>query len=279
MERRTAPELWREAVRSAPAGTNAYLEEGPDGWTPVSWDAASERIDALARGLLAHGVKHGDAVAVLAHTTVDWILLDWAIMSTGAVVVGLYPTSSPSECQYVLEHSEAVIAFAENDELTQKLVSIRGSLPALREVIPFERLGGFEAEGRAAKHLEPEPVSEDDLATLLYTSGTTGPPKGCMLTHKNLVTAATKVRSALQNETDVVLLFLPMAHSFARIVHQSASFHGSTLALCSDAARVPEALATTRPTILPAVPRVYEKIHASVLGQIERSSGLKRAIG
>jgi long-chain acyl-CoA synthetase len=279
MERRTAPELWREAVRDAPAGTNAYLEEGADGWTPVSWDEASARIDALARGLLAHGVKHGDAVAVLAHTTVDWILLDWAIMSIGAVVVGLYPTSSPSECQYVLEHSEAVLAFAENDELTHKLISVRGSLPALREVIPFDRLADFEAEGRAAKHLQPEPVEENDLATLIYTSGTTGPPKGCMLTHKNLVTAATKVRSTLEMPGDVVLLFLPMAHSFARLAHQAGSHHHATIAAVSDVARVPEALAKTQPAVLPAVPRVYEKIHANAVGEIERAGGLKRRIG
>ncbi|HVH52429.1 MAG TPA: AMP-dependent synthetase/ligase, partial [Gaiellaceae bacterium] len=97
--------------------------------------------------------------------------------------------------------------------------------------------------------------------------------------HKNLVTAAIRVQNTLQDETDSVLLFLPMAHSFARIVHQGAAFHNSTLALVSDATRVPEALARVKPTILPAVPRVYEKIHANVLGEIERSSGLKRAIG
>src|SRR3954464_14513659 len=101
--RSTAPELWREAVRTAPA-TPAYLEEGPEGWSPVSWDEASERIDAPPRGLPAHGGGKGDCVAVLSRTTVDWILLDWAIMSIGAVVVGLYPTSSAKECQYVLEH-------------------------------------------------------------------------------------------------------------------------------------------------------------------------------
>jgi long-chain acyl-CoA synthetase len=278
MERRTAPELWRDAVRSAPP-TPAYLEEGSEGWSPVSWDEATERIDALARGLLAHGVRHGDCVAVLSRTSVDWILLDWAIMSIGAVVVGLYPTNSAKECAYVLEHSEAVIAFTEDDEQTRKLVSVRGVLPALREVVPFDRLEKLEAEGRATKHLQAEPVEEDDLATLIYTSGTTGPPKGCMLTHKNLVTAATKVRSTLEMPGDVVLLFLPMAHSYARIAHQAASHHGATIAAVADVARVPEALATLHPAILPAVPRVYEKVHANALGEIERAGGMKTKIG
>jgi long-chain acyl-CoA synthetase len=278
MKQRTAPELWREAARNAPA-TPAYLEEGPDGWSPVSWDEATERIDSLARGLLAHGVRHGDCVAVISRTSVDWILLDWAIMSIGAVVVGLYPTSSAKECAYVLEHSEAVLAFAENDEQARKLVSVRGSLPALREIVPFDLLGKVEAEGRASKHLQPDPVAEDDLATLIYTSGTTGPPKGCMLTHTNLVTAATKVRDTLEQPGDIVLLFLPMAHSYARIAHQAASHHSATVATVADVARVPEALATVQPAILPAVPRVYEKIHANALGEIERAGGMHRRIG
>ncbi len=278
MERLTAPELWRDAIRDAPASP-AYLEEGPEGWRPVSWDEAAERIDSLAHGLLAHGVRHGDCVAVLSRTSVDWILLDWAIMSIGAVVVGLYPTSTATECAYVLEHAEAVLAFAEDDEQTRKLVSVRGSLPALREIMPFELLDKLEAEGRASRHLRPEPVEEDDLATLIYTSGTTGPPKGCMLTHRNLVTAATKVRETLEHPGDVVLLFLPMAHSYARLAHQAASNRGATVAAVADVARVPEALGAVHPAILPAVPRVYEKIHANTLGEIERATGLRRRIG
>ena len=142
-------------------------------------------------------MRHGDRVAVLSRTRLEWILLDWAVMSIGAVVVGLYPTSSAKECEYVLDHCEAVLAFTEDDEQTRKLVSVRGSLPTLREIIPFDWLEKLESDGRLAKHLQPEPVEEDDLATLIYTSGTTGPPKGCMLTHRNLVTAATRVAEAM----------------------------------------------------------------------------------
>jgi long-chain acyl-CoA synthetase len=278
MERRTAPELWRDALSKAPDAP-VYLEEGDEGWRPVPWNEAAERIEALGRGLLAHGVRHGDCVAVLSRTSVDWILLDWAIMSIGAVVVGLYPTSSAKECEYLLAHSEAVLAFTENEEQTHKLVSVRGALPALREIMPFDLLEKLEAEGRASRHLQPEPVEEEDLATLIYTSGTTGPPKGCMLNHRNLVTAATRVRETLEHPGDVVLLFLPMAHSYARLAHQAASHRGATVAAVADVGRVPEALAELRPAILPAVPRVYEKVHANALGEIERAGGLKRTIG
>ncbi|MGH2970706.1 MAG: AMP-dependent synthetase/ligase [Gaiellaceae bacterium] len=270
LETRTAPALWQYILEKRLASP-AYLEEQPDGWREVSWDEAGRRVDALSRALLARGVKRGDPVAVLARTRLEWILLDWAIMSIGAVVVGLYPTSSAAECEYILHHSEAVLVFVEDDEQQAKLASVfAGPVVRFDEIPDLERSAGGD---------RPEHVREEDLATLIYTSGTTGPPKGCMLSHQNLVNAVMRVRNELQNETDIVLLFLPMAHSFARIVHQGAAYHGSTLALVSDVARVPEALQRTRPTILPAVPRVYEKVHANIVGEIERSSGAKRAIG
>ncbi|MFZ0343091.1 MAG: long-chain fatty acid--CoA ligase [Gaiellaceae bacterium] len=278
MTTRTAPELWRDALGNAP-DQPAYLEEQEDGWRPVPWSEAAEHVEALALGLLARGVRHGDRVAVLARTRLEWILLDWAVMSIGAVVVGLYPTSSAKECEYILGHCEAVLAFTEDEEQTRKLVSIRGSLPQLREIIPFDRLDKLESEGRLARHLQPEPVAEDDLATLIYTSGTTGPPKGCMLTHRNLVTAAKRVVEGMNEPGDICLLFLPLAHSYGRLAHQAATDRGTTVALVADVARVPEALATVQPTVLPAVPRVYEKIHANALGEIERAGGLRRRIG
>ena len=272
---RTAPALWRDTVGRKLA-TPAYLEEQPEGWRKVSWEEAARRVDALERAMLTHGVRRGNPVAVLARTRLEWILHDWAIMSIGAVVVGLYPSNTASECAYILGHSEAVLAFVEDDAQRAKLDSIRDGLPALREIVGFDDLAEFE---RTAGTDEPGPVGEDDVATLIYTSGTTGPPKGCMLTHKNLVTAALGVNDDLEDETDTALLFLPLAHSFARIVHHSAAWLGSTVALVADVARVQEALIRTRPTILPAVPRVYEKIHANALGEIERSSSVKRAIG
>jgi long-chain acyl-CoA synthetase len=270
LETRTAPALWSHTLAQLRA-TPAYLEELPDGWREVSWDEAGRRVDALAGALLARGVRKGDAVAVLARTRLEWILLDWAIMSIGAVVVGLYPTNTAGECGYILSHSETVLAFAEDDGQRTKLASVFGG-----PIVTFDQLAELE---RSAGDDVLEPVGEDDLATLIYTSGTTGPPKGCMLTHKNLVAAAIGVRGQLEDQTDTVLLFLPMAHSFARIAHQSAALHGSTVALVADVTRVPEALQRTKPTILPAVPRVYEKIHANVVGEIERSSPVKRAIG
>jgi long-chain acyl-CoA synthetase len=268
----TAPALWRYAVEQATTAP-AYLEELGDGWREVTWQEADERIDALGKALLARGIGKGDPVAVLARTRLEWLLLDWAIMSIGAVVVGLYPSNTAGECGYILGHSGSVLAFVEDDEQQQKLASVYEG-----PIVRFTDLPAFEAEGRANDGAAAEPVGEDDLATLIYTSGTTGPPKGCMLTHRNLVNAATRATSSTGRD-DVVLLFLPMAHSFARIAHQGSAFNGATVALVADVARVPEALQRTRPTFLPAVPRVYEKIHANTLGEIERATGVKRALG
>ena len=268
----TIPSLWQDVLDKG-LTTPAYLEEQEDGWREVSWTEAAQRVEALGRALRARGIGHGDAVAVVARTRLEWLLLDWAIMSIGAVVVGLYPSNTASECRYILEHCDAALVFVENDEQHDKVASVFSG-----RIVRFAEIAQFEDEGRAYDGPPASPVSEDDVATLIYTSGTTGPPKGVILTHRNLVTAASRATSAT-DEDDIVLLFLPMAHSFARIAHQGSAFNGATVALVSDVARVPEALQRTRPTFLPAVPRVYEKIHANTLGEIERAGGVKRALG
>jgi long-chain acyl-CoA synthetase len=282
---RTAPVLWRYVLeRHWPAP--AYLEEEADGWREVSWGEAARRVEGLALALLARGVQRGDVVAVLARTRLEWILLDWSIMNIGAVVVGIYPTNTAPESAYILSHSEAVIAFAEDGAQRDKLLSVQAELPRLREVLSFAELPELEAEGRAHAEANPDAldaaareIGEDDLGTLIYTSGTTGPPKGCMLTHKNLVTAAIRVRTNRPDGGDTVLLFLPLAHTFGRLAHQAAAYYGSTVALVSEATRVAEALGAVKPTILPAVPRIYEKIHAGVLDRIENEGGAKRKLG
>ncbi len=268
------------------ATTPAYLEELPGGWREVSWQEAAERVDALSHGLLARGIGRGDAVAVIARTRLEWVLLDWAVTRIGAVVVGIYPTSTAKECAYILGHSESVLAFAEDDAQRAKLASVQDETPALREILRFDQLPALEDEGRAHAVEHPDAlgaaereVHEDDLGTLIYTSGTTGPPKACMLTHKNLVTAAVRVESNIHGDGDVILLFLPLAHTFGRLAHQAAAYHGATLAFCAEATRVGEAMGAVHPTVLPAVPRIYEKIHTGVLEQIESAGGAKRALG
>jgi long-chain acyl-CoA synthetase len=273
---RTTVAVWRAALaqgRTSPA----YLAETAEGWRPVSWDAAGRRVDELAHGLLARGVRRGDAVGILARTSLEWVLLDWALMSIGAVVVGLYPTSSAKEVAYILDHSEAVLVVVEDEEQRAKVEG--------RNVLSFAELDALAAEGRAAAAEDPgaverarDEVAEDDLATLIYTSGTTGPPKGCMLTHRNCAVAATRVDTQLTQPDDVLLLFLPLAHSFGRIVNHSHPFHGYTLALLADPVGAVRAIPEVRPTALPAVPRVFEKIRAGIEAGFAETTGVKRAL-
>src|SRR5690348_14827849 len=218
--RRTGPALWRYALERRRA-TPAFLAEGPDGWRPVTWDEAAERVDAVARGLLSRGVGPGDKVAILSRTNLEWALLDWAILSIGAVVVGVYPTTAAIEVGYILGHAEAIVAIVEDDEQLAKVEQVRGELPLLADVLRLDEIPALEAEGRANADVVFPEVDEGDLATLIYTSGTTGPPKGVMLTHRNLVTAATRSERPVFSEGDVVLLFLPLAHCYGRLISEA----------------------------------------------------------
>ena len=232
------------AERFATRRRPAYLEEGPDGWRPVSWDEAAERVDALARGLLARGVGNGDAVAVISRLAgrVDPARLGDHVDRrrrrrplSDELGGGVRVHPRPLRSRARLRRGRRAGAQARlGARLAAGAAGGRALRPARRSSRP---------RGARAGDVQPEPVAEDDLATLIYTSGTTGPPKGCMLTHKNLVTAAMRVRNDTQLPGDIVLLFLPLAHSFARLAHQAAAHHGATLAFVADVARVPEALA------------------------------------
>src|SRR5581483_8998793 len=135
--RRTGPGLWRYALEQHRT-TPAYLAETTDGWREVSWGEAARRVDALARGLLARGVGHGDKVAILSRTNLEWALLDWAILSIGAVVVGVYPTTAAIEVGYILGHAEAIVAIVEDDEQLAKVEQVRGELPLLADVLRLD---------------------------------------------------------------------------------------------------------------------------------------------
>ncbi len=187
---RTIPRLWRDSV-ARNTGT-AYLVDEGDTWREVSWADAAERVELLANGLLARGVRKGDPFGILARTTLEWSLFDFALGHVGAIGVGIYANSSPRDVQYVLAHSEAVGVLCEDDAQRAKVEEGRAELPALREVLTFGDLAALEEDGRAHRAAHPSAlddavaaIDEEDLFTFIYTSGTTGPPKGCMIRHRN----------------------------------------------------------------------------------------------
>jgi long-chain acyl-CoA synthetase len=283
---RTIARLWREAVSRERPGP-AYLERRGERWEEVSWAEAAERVEAYANGLLARGIGKGEAVGIVARTTLEWALVDFALAHVGAVGAPIYPTSSAHDVEYILSHAEAVAVVVENEEQRETVERARARLPHLRHVLAFADLGELAAEGAAYRAEEPgaldeavAALDEEDLFTLIYTSGTTGPPKGCMIRHRNyyeMVRVVDELPMVVE-EDDVMLLFLPLAHNFGRLMHLCGPYVGYTIAFLPDPLAAVSALPEVRPTVLPSVPRLYEKVHAAVVAQLEHATGPKRRI-
>ncbi len=286
-QRRTIARLWRDAVAQWPAGGTAYLTREADGWQAVTWGEAAATVEARANGFLARGLRRGEAYAILARTTLDWALTDFALAQVGAVTAPIYATSSERDVAYVLEHAGAVGVLCEDDSQRVKVEQSRGNLPQLREVLTFADLATLDDEGRAHAAAHPraldgavEEIGEEDVFTLIYTSGTTGPPKGCMIRHRNYYEMAAAVEKMPRHieAGDVCLLYLPLAHNFGRLVHLTGPLAGITIAFEPDPYAVAGALTAVRPTVFPSVPRVYEKVHAAVVGAFDETTGTRRKL-
>ncbi len=284
---RTIARLWRDSVAAA-RPTPAYLVEDEDGWREVSWDEAEEKVRAYANGLLARGIRKGDTFALLARNSLDWALLDFALARIGAVGVPIYASSSARDVGYLLAHSEAVGIVCEDAEQLAKVESAPDETPALEHVLTYHDLDGLAAHGRdyaaqnpAALDEATAAIGEDDLYTIIYTSGTTGPPKGCMLSNRNyfeMACVVDRMETTYYREDDVMLLFLPLAHNYGRLMLLLGAHVGFAIAFLPDPLRVAEALPQVRPTLLPSVPRVYEKVHSVVQARFDAATGTKRRL-
>ena len=262
-------------------------------WHEISFPGVARAASEIAGGLIALGIEPGDKVSILSSTRPEWTLADFGAIAAATSVVPVYHTNSPEECAYVLGHSEARAVVCENAEQLAKIDAVRAELPHLEHVIAIEdatpgvvslddlrRLGaelGHDAVERRLAVVRP-----DDLATIVYTSGTTGPPKGCMVTHANWATTVAAYEERLGfllGEPPTIFMFLPLAHSLARIIQLVTLDLGGTLAFWSgDTKAVLEEIVEARPTHLPSVPRVFEKIHTKALASAEEGGGLKKAV-
>ncbi len=286
MSKRTIERLWRDAV-AAGRQTPAYLVQDGDAWLPLSWAEAAERVEGYANGLLSLGVKKGDAFAILGSSRVEWALFDFALGSIGAIAAPIYANSSAKDTGYILDHSESVGVLCEDDVQRAKVESVRGEIPRLQHVLTFADLDDLIARGRAYAAEHPnalreagETIEEDDLFTYIYTSGTTGPPKGCMISHRNYYAMVAVVDDlpSFTGPEDTMLLYLPLAHNFGRLMHLSGAYVGYGIAFLPDPLQAAAALPAVKPTVFPSVPRVYEKVHSAVVAKFDAETGAKRKL-
>jgi long-chain acyl-CoA synthetase len=290
---RTLADLLTLAVeKHAAYAAIRYKDQARGEWLDVTYPELGTTVRELSLGLQEIGVEARDKVGILSNTRPEWTYFDFAILCAGATVVPIYQTNSPEECQYVLEHSDSRAVVIEDAEQLEKIRKIRGQLPSLEHVISIEPIEADDVitiealrergRSRATEDFEARivGVQPSDVATYIYTSGTTGPPKGCIIDHANwrvMLDMAEEDGVLVQEE--VVYLFLPLAHAFARLIQLLTVDVGGTIVYWEkDPNRIIANLAEVKPTYFPSVPRMFEKIYATATGAAEKAGPIKRAI-
>ncbi len=254
-----------------PSRVVASYRQG-DRFVDVTAKEFRDRVWSIARGLIASGVQPGDRVALMSHTRIEWPQLDYAILAAGGATVPIYETSSTEQVHWVLADSGAVMALLETPAMKAMFDEVATSVPDCREALVIDD-GALDELARRGEDVDASAVDDrldavttESIATIIYTSGTTGRPKGCVLTHANL---RTNTQQSLDVLKDVLgpdercLLFLPLAHSLAKIIMLVCMEHGITCAFSPDIAKLVEELGMTKPTLVVAVPRVFEKVFNS----------------
>jgi long-chain acyl-CoA synthetase len=242
-------------------------------WTDVTCAQVASQVRSAALGLIAHGVNPGDRVAVLSATRYEWPIIDFAVLAIGAVTVPIYETSAAEQIRFVLADSGAVVAIAETDGHAETIEALRGELPDLRTVLRIDGSGtpaldelAEAGAGTDASLVDARcsAIKSADVATLVYTSGTTGRPKGCQLTHSNLLYETRGAKACFPDELDKgqkLLVFLPLAHVLARAITISAFANKVTLGFTNDVKNLVPILGVFKPTLVVSVPRVFEKVY------------------
>ncbi len=294
-------------AQAARLGTRPrYRAKRQGRWNEETWTASAQRVREIAAGLLTLDIREGDRVALLSSTRPEWVEVDLAILSVGAVTVPIYQSTLAPECAYILWDSDARVAVVENESQAAKVraaatqgVVVDGVATRSRVetviVIESEPLAGDgnettlealrarghaqRAAGDAALERRIAARQRDDLATIVYTSGTTGPPKGVIQSHGNHLASLEAVEKlGLAREGDVDFLFLPLAHSFARMLEYLALYSGTVTAFAQSIDTLAADMAEARPDYVPAVPRVFEKIYGRILSNRESSGLVKRLV-
>jgi long-chain acyl-CoA synthetase len=274
-------------------GARAATRQKRDGqWIDTSWGELARRTRNVSDGLAALGLRPGDRVAVIGDTQLEWIVADLGILGAGGITVTIYQSNLPHECAFILANSGARFIFCDTDVQVAKIREVRAQLPSLEGIIRargpaadgFERtladletLGASWAKDNPRAHAERVArVGPDDPASFIYTSGTTGNPKGVVLTHGNWVYEARAIEEIkLIGADDLVLMFLPMAHSFAKVIEAVWIVTGATAAFVESLEKIVENAGELRPTVVPSVPRIFEKAYNAVITKGLATPGIK----
>jgi long-chain acyl-CoA synthetase len=295
------PQLLAQRMQETP-DREAYRYPVGDEWRSMTWRQAGERIKAIAAGLLSLGLEREQRVGILSNTRVEWLLADLGVLCAGGATTTVYPSSTPEDCAFILTDSETRYAFVEDNSQVAKLRAHKAEMPKLQKLILIDgapeavdrgpggdwvmTLADLEAKGAEVLAKDPRRVDEviasvksKDLATLIYTSGTTGKPKGVRLLHECWAYSADAIEAVkLWGPDDVQYLWLPMSHSFGKVLMGGHIASGSVTAVDGRIPKIVENLAVIRPTMMAAVPRIFEKVYNKILEGVKAGSGLKQKI-
>ncbi len=295
----TIPAMFWNAV--AKRGDTVWLREKDLGiWNSWSWNQVSVAVQEIADGLLSLGFEEGDTVSILSNTVIEWVLSDLAVLSCRGVSNGIYPTDAPPQVHYLCEDSRTRILFVEDDEQLDKALEVRAQLPLLKKIIVFDMEGLHDLDdpdvisldalrelGRTYHATHPNELREriaacrpEDLAVLVYTSGTTGKPKGAMHTHGGLTYTVRGYNTLIpRTERDECMCFLPLCHIAERVGGEFfAIYSGTKLNFVENPDTVPENVREIAPTVFTAVPRVWEKFYSNVVISLKEATWLQRAV-
>jgi long-chain acyl-CoA synthetase len=291
MQYQTLPEMLQARVDQSGDRVALRFKSGGQ-WRTLSWKEWESRSRQVAQGLVDLGIEPGDRVALLSTTRVEWVLVDFGILMAGAINVPIYPSTPAEQCEHILNDSGCKLVFAEDASQLDKLEKIRTNLPEVKRVVTFEPVPTGSAWamnlGQLFLSVDPaspgvkervEALSSKDPATIVYTPGTTGYPKGAVLTHGNFCfEESALVRAIPIGEEDEQLLFLPLAHVLARTLYLAAPQAGASIAFAESPEKMLQNLSEVHPTFVCSVPRTYEKIYAQLRSAAEQAGGLKRKV-
>ncbi len=293
---RSLAAMLEHRVATTPDADAFYSPDGTGGWKTMTWADVGARVKNIAGGLRAIGVESQDRVAVLCSTRVEWILADLGVLCAGAATSTVYPSNTAEESAFILSDSGSRVIFCENDQQVQKVLSRRADVPGLSRIIVIDgasghdgfvtRLSELEASGAAWHKEHPgeyerivASVAPDHLATLIYTSGTTGRPKGVILTHDCWVYTGEGMDAlGFLTPSDKQLLWLPMSHSFGKVLEVAVIKIGIPTAIDGDVGKIVENCATIRPTFMAAAPRIFEKAYNRIVSTAQGGGGVKWGI-